>query len=848
MTSAPVAYDIEVFYQLCEVAIGIHSSSNSPSTKLAPATTNNKATNAKWENIRRWFSDHPEIEERHTACVQQGMNNTTPLHLLCQHKLVPFDIIEEVIESAPEVGSWDDANGWIPLHYACAKGVSLDVLRALVLIYPEGLRARDHRLRTPLHFTFYKSEVERGGGDDEDDDYHNPYESDGGYYSMNMSGSEDMNDSITSNDVVEMVLLLKTAVKIPDEKKRLPIHFAAAYGSPVTAVEALVEYFPESVNAKEESGRTPLHYVMSNAHNKSSPSILEFLLSKMEEEDINAGDNNGNLPLQLLCIRAKSIDFNGAVGEENNAQRNATKCLKLYLSAKPKSSADFLTTLQSLPEWLRDDAVTHSHVKDILNRKISNRFPTSILMLDGYFYILIISCFSHASQAHIKYCFQAEKELPPNIHTTITACFVGASYFLNREVSQIISTISLGTFRSWILNAENWLDIGVVVLLFNYCLVMQSRERDLQIMQDFGSAQDESFRIGAALTVAALWAATVSYLKNTMLEFSLFFETVLYVTRKIFVYLIVLVVILVAFAEMFLIVFRKTPVCTQQCAAEGEWVFPHCTFKDSVLKVYTMMLGEVGDVNRYQQKLISQILYLIFVFLVVILLSNVLIAMVTESHSIIKNERAEMVFWSNRLDFVAEMDSIVVIKRYLVRKVSCCSQPNDYSRASNDYDQDGSGGSRISNREPFRRLWGNMIACLWHESISDDNVFLEICLYSILRVAIVTFFIPVWICLGIVSAGWLFPPQVREWIFVMNENRYSARTKTINVDDEICTLKKEVKESRAMMAAELFAAREDCLSLRQEMTDVQSSIKMEIAAVKDMTDALLQAYTRQRVT
>ena len=38
-----------------------------------------------------------------------------------------------------------------------------------------------------------------------------------------------------------------------------------------------------------------------------------------------------------------------------------------------------------------------------------------------------------------------------------------------------------------------------------------------------------------------------------------------------------------------------------------------------------------------------------FVFLVVILLSNVLIAIVTDSHSIVKNERAVMVFWSNRL-------------------------------------------------------------------------------------------------------------------------------------------------------------------------------------------------------
>ena len=70
---------------------------------------------------------------------------------------------------------------------------------------------------------------------------------------------------------------------------------------------------------------------------------------------------------------------------------------------------------------------------------------------------------------------------------------------------------------------------------------MKHREHDIQIIQDFKSFSDENFRIGATLTIGAIWAATVSYLKSTLLDFSLFFETVLYVTKKIFVYLIVLV-------------------------------------------------------------------------------------------------------------------------------------------------------------------------------------------------------------------------------------------------------------------------------------------------------------------
>jgi ankyrin repeat protein len=519
-----IMYEIEVLYQLCEVAVGVNSNDESP-------TPNSKvAGSAKsFDNIRRWFQDHPTFEGRNTACLQQGMFNTAPLHLLCQDKNMPFDIIKMVIESAPEVGSWEDANGWIPLHYACAKGLSIEILEALLAIFPEGQRAQDHKLRTPLHFALYNKvdteSISVNGNDDGDID--------------SVENSITTNDS-QSNYVVEILGLLESAVKIPDEQNRLPIHFAAAYGTCTAALEALIESYPESLYSKDKNGRNPLHYVMANAHSSTSPSVLKLLLSKMDEAGMNASDDDGNLPLQVLGIRASSMEFNGSIGEEKDSQRNTTKCLKIYLDAKPKKSADFITTLQSLPQWVHDDAVVHPHVKAILNRKISNRFPTSILILDGYFYMLIIGCFSIATQAHIKYCFQEETNLPPNMDLIITLCFIGATYFFQREVAQIISTISLGTFRSWIFNAENWLDLVAVVLLYYYCLAMRQREKELEIIQDFGSEDDRQFRVGAAITFGVLWAATVSYLKSTLLEFSLFFETVLYVTRKIFVYLIVL--------------------------------------------------------------------------------------------------------------------------------------------------------------------------------------------------------------------------------------------------------------------------------------------------------------------
>jgi hypothetical protein len=61
-----------------------------------------------------------------------------------------------------------------------------------------------------------------------------------------------------------------------------------------------------------------------------------------------------------------------------------------------------------------------------------------------------------------------------------------------------------------------------------------------------------------------------------------------------------------------------------------------------------MMMGEIGTETRYDEVLVAQVLYILYGFLVVILLSNVLIAIVTDSYEVIQNDRAAIVFWSNR--------------------------------------------------------------------------------------------------------------------------------------------------------------------------------------------------------
>ena len=57
-----------------------------------------------------------------------------------------------------------------------------------------------------------------------------------------------------------------------------------------------------------------------------------------------------------------------------------------------------------------------------------------------------------------------------------------------------------------------------------------------------------------------------------------------------------------------------------------------------------MMMDEINNEMRYSTLPIEQFLYVAFAFLVIILLSNVLIAIVTDSYGVVKNDLAAIVF------------------------------------------------------------------------------------------------------------------------------------------------------------------------------------------------------------
>lgn len=145
---------------------------------------------------------------------------------------------------------------------------------------------------------------------------------------------------------------------------------------------------------------------------------------------------------------------------------------------------------------------------------------------------------------------------------------------------------------------------------------------------------------------------------------------------------------------------------------------------------------------------IAQILFLIFFFVEMIILLNILIAIITDLYGVVTNERAAIVFWSNRLAFITDMDMVTNGPwKKTVMNLFRLRDPDD--------DEDADEEEALVKKDKVeisweRILWKKLIECFDPEV---DTSGMGMILYVPLRVFISMFLIPFWLLMGILSAG-----------------------------------------------------------------------------------------------
>lgn len=391
---------------------------------------------------------------------------------------------------------------------------------------------------------------------------------------------------------------------------------------------------------------------------------------------VNSIDLEGNLPIHLLATRAQAINE-----DEREKCSNCQDCFSFYLEANPTGSADLLTALQSLPDWLRDSAVLSPVVQRILNLKIAQRFPTAVTLLDFLFYIFVITFFQLAVTASLSEraqsanvgTYKLDPEWPTAAPTSppagtsgnteeilsmnkgfLAPLYLAVFYFSMREIVQSFSLASLGLFNTWLADLENWFDMIYILLIFFWAIVMTVDGLD-----------DYSFMCGAAISMGLFWFMILNFLQSIFVGFAVFVGGVTYVVKRLAAFLLALIIILICFAQIFFTLYRTTDQCPtgrvgydytdtyetectpdeitgyscQVSSCEPVNDDPFCSFRTSFFKVFTMLLGEV-DESYFSGDPFATVLFCLFMFICVVVLANVLIAIVTDSYSVIQNERA----------------------------------------------------------------------------------------------------------------------------------------------------------------------------------------------------------------
>ena len=93
-----------------------------------------------------------------------------------------------------------------------------------------------------------------------------------------------------------------------------------------------------------------------------------------------------------------------------------------------------------------------------------------------------------------------------NNHPT-APLYLCATYFALRELIQVLSFIHLGLFSVWARRGTNWLEIGLIVLILFWAVVLNNGVMPLS-----------TFRTCVALTTFFCWLNFLNFLRGLLVE------------------------------------------------------------------------------------------------------------------------------------------------------------------------------------------------------------------------------------------------------------------------------------------------------------------------------------------
>jgi len=210
-----------------------------------------------------------------------------------------IDKLKALIQRFPNAIRVQNEGGWLPLHFACLRGCSTEVIRFLLVSWPPSVKIAQGAKLLPLHYACRASSL-----------------------TVIQSFVQAWPDSVRLRDgrgclplhhacqcgrtaeIVQFLLNCWPEAAQCWSNQYLPLHRACMSKLPLPAIQSLIEAWPDSISKRDRRGYLPLHCACECG---CTHAVIQFLV-QCWPMSLHIKSNDGTLPLHLALKPRLSLE------------------------------------------------------------------------------------------------------------------------------------------------------------------------------------------------------------------------------------------------------------------------------------------------------------------------------------------------------------------------------------------------------------------------------------------------------------------------------------------------------------------------------------------------------------
>ena len=263
-------------------------------------------------------------------------------------------------------------------------------------------------------------------------------------------------------------------------------------------------------------------------------------------------------------------------------------------------------------------------IRDVLDTKLTKPLAMLVVLLDGIANGVILGCYVAGTLLMVRH----DGPLKGREIALLGAAILCDFYIAVREILQAKAMSRLGLFESWATDPGNMLDVFTVVSVLT--------TSGIALLGPSSVRSETWFRILVVAASCSLWLEVLSFLKILHKKTATFVLSIFQILTDLREFMIVLLLFVLMFTNAFYLLLSSAENSSSSSdAADDDEASPFTSFGETLLTMYRMMLGDFErDWFTSESKEVAGVavaLFVIFTFLVMVLLLNMLIAIISDS-------------------------------------------------------------------------------------------------------------------------------------------------------------------------------------------------------------------------